>query len=99
MKRHAFETFDIHPHNRDGCFRESSIKVYNVPWMWLNCPLSHTLESIQSIVERGFLVLRGDGLLSVVAGSPLFRGFQCIEVYGKTIGTFRIVRYTVVVRR
>ena len=31
-----------------------------------------------------------------VAGCPLFRGF--IEVYGETIGTFRIVRYIVGVR-
>ena len=30
-----------------------------------------------------------------VAGCPLFRGFQCVDVYGETIGTFRIVRYVV----
>ena len=33
-----------------------------------------------------------------VAGCPLFRGFQCMEVYGEAIGTFRIVRYIVGVR-
>ena len=29
-----------------------------------------------------------------VAGCPLFRGCLSIEVNGKTVGTFRIVRYT-----
>ena len=33
-----------------------------------------------------------------VAGCPLFRGFQCIEVYVYTIRTFMSVRYNVGVR-
>ena len=33
-----------------------------------------------------------------VAGCPLFRGCLSIEVNGKTVGTFRIVRYIVGVR-
>ena len=31
-----------------------------------------------------------------VAGCPLFRGCLSIEVKGRTVGTFRIVRYIVV---
>ena len=34
-----------------------------------------------------------------VAGCPLFRGFQCIEVYGDTIRTVTSVCYIVGVRR
>ena len=34
-----------------------------------------------------------------IAGCPLLRGFECIEVYGNTIRTFRIVRYIAGVRR
>ena len=43
----------------------------------------------------------GTELVSVygVVGCMLFRGFQCIEVYGEVIGTFKIVRYIVDVRR
>ena len=33
-----------------------------------------------------------------VAGCPLLKGCLSIEVNGKTVGTFRIVRYIVVVR-
>ena len=35
----------------------------------------------------------GERTVSVIrsSGCPLFRGFQCIEVYGETVGTFRIV--------
>ena len=34
-----------------------------------------------------------------IAGCPLLRGFEYIEVYGSTIRTFRIVRYIAGVRR
>ena len=34
-----------------------------------------------------------------IAGRPLLRGLECIEVYGDTIRTFRIVRYIAGVRR
>ena len=37
-------------------------------------------------------------LLYGVAGCPLFRGCLSIEVNGRTVGTFRIVRYIVGVR-
>ena len=33
-----------------------------------------------------------------VAGCPLFRGCLSIEVNGKTVGTFRFIRYIVGVR-
>ena len=33
-----------------------------------------------------------------VAGCPLLRGLECIEVYGDTIWIFRIVRYITGVR-
>ena len=41
--RHAFETFDMPPNNRDGCFSGVQHKRFdftNIPWVWLNCPLS-----------------------------------------------------------
>ena len=34
-----------------------------------------------------------------IVGCPQLRGFECIEVYGNTIRTFRIVRYIAGVRR
>ena len=34
-----------------------------------------------------------------IAGCPLLRGFECIEVYGGTVRTFRNVRYITSVRR
>ena len=36
--------------------------------------------------------------LYAVAGCPLFRGCLSIEVNGRTVGTFRIVRYIMGVR-
>ena len=41
---------------------------------------------------------RENCLLYGVAGCPLFRGCLSIEVNGKAVGTFRIVRYIVGVR-
>ena len=45
-------------------------------------------------VQLGLPVIWSSG----VAGCPLFRGYLSIEVNGRTVGTFRIVRYIVGVR-
>ena len=64
--------------------------VDNLAEMVNECPLN-----------RGRWVLlaynwdRGNCLLYGVVGCPLFRGYLNIEVNGRAIGTFRIVRYIV----
>ena len=59
--RQAFEIFDV-----PRFFRHKGFLLYNIPWVWLNCPLSGVFEC-----------KIGDGLLSVIrsSGASAIQGF------------------------
>ena len=57
------------------------------------CPLNRDRQVLFAYIwDRESCPLYG------VAGCPLFRGYLSIEVNGRTVGTFGIVRYIVDVR-
>ena len=62
-------------------------------WVWLAVRFTRVNHYVRKHVgTEKVSVLRS-------SGCPLFRGFQCIEVYGDTIRTVTSVRYIVGVRR
>ena len=80
---HAFGTLHVCSNNGDlpiSGVQQKGFDCTLIGWVWLTCPLSGVFTIVSVQLGLDYCPLYG------VAGCPLF---ECIEVCGETIGTFR----------